>query len=144
MRLWVRNAAARRAGRGFLRRLALPALAGAALVPAAAAPTAQADGNALSVDSSLGMCGRAGDTVWCRIDAGFSGVPGADYYTASVKAPDGTVSEWGSVAPPVGQGSGSASIWTPANVGGSYTITVSAWSTDSGRALSTDAASPGP
>jgi hypothetical protein len=89
------------------------------------------------------MCGRSGDAVWCRIDASFSGVAGADYYTASVTAPDGTVPRWGSVAPPAGAGSGSASIWTPAGVRGSYELTVSAWSNGSGQPLSTDAASSG-
>jgi len=144
VRLWTSIEAARRAGRGFVRRLILSAVLVAAVALAAPLPASSAAERTLSVNASLGMCGHSGDAVWCRIDAGFSGVAGADYYTASVTAPDGTVSRWGSVAPPAGQGSGSASIWTPASVGGSYTITVSAWSNGSGRALSTDAASSGP
>jgi hypothetical protein len=115
-----------------------------ALATLCALPATGSAERTLSVDASLGMCGRGGENVWCRIDASFTGIAGADYYTASVTAPDGTVSEWGSVSPPAGQGSGSASIWTPANVSGNYSITVSAWSNDSGQALSTDAASPGP
>jgi hypothetical protein len=142
VRLSAPIAVARRAGRGLTRRLALPVALAAVLALFCALPASGA-GRTLSVDPSLGMCGRAGDAVWCRIDARFSGIPGADYYTASVTGPDGAASEWGSVSPPAGEGSGSASIWTPANVGGSYTITVSAWSSDSGQALSTDAASPG-
>jgi hypothetical protein len=143
VRLWVSIEAARRAGRGLVHRLVLPAVLAAAVALAAPLPASAAAGETLSVNSSLGMCGHSGDAVWCRIDASFSGVAGADYYTASVTAPDGTVSKWGSVAPPAGTGPGSASIWTPAGVGGSYTITVSAWSNDSGQALSTDAANSG-
>jgi hypothetical protein len=78
----------------------------------------------LSVSASLHRCGVAGGGVVCEIGASFSGVEGAEYYTASVIAPDGTVTDYGQVG---GAGAGSASLWVPYVGSGTYTVTVSAW-----------------
>ena len=83
--------------------------------------------SALSVSASLERCGVAGGGVVCEIGASYSGVEGAEYYTASVTAPDGTVTDYGEVG---GAGGGSASLWVPYVGSGTYSVTVSAWGYD--------------
>jgi hypothetical protein len=77
------------------------------------------------VIASLGGCGVAGEGIVCQIDVSFSGVEGADYYTASVTRADGSVQDLGTVGS--GEGGGSASVSVPYVGAGNYSVTVSAW-----------------
>ena len=58
----------------------------------------------------------------CRIDASFTGVAGADYYTAAVTAPNGSRQDFGVV------GAGATSVWARYGGNGVYTLTITAWS----------------
>ena len=89
---------------------------------AIALPTGTASGGSISVDASLGGCERSGGGAVCRIDASFTGVAGADYYTASVTAPNGARQDFGVVP------AGSARIWPQYRGNGVYTVTITAWS----------------
>jgi hypothetical protein len=75
----------------------------------------------LSVSASLDQCGVASTSVVCKFDASYNEVSGAEYYTASVTAPDGSVVDYGNVAP------GATSLWVPYVGNGTYTISISAW-----------------
>lgn len=102
--------------------LALAALvfaAGTAGVGAAPGPLPQA--GQLRAQASLDTCGKLGDTVVCKLDATYHQVQGAQYYTASVTRPDGTVVDEGAV------GAGAVSFWVPYVGNGTYTVRVSAW-----------------
>ena len=83
----------------------------------------------LDVQASLGGCGIADSAISCRIDIAFGSVPDAEYYTASVTGPDGSVVELGTVASG-GDGGGSTSASVPFSGNGEYTVTVSAWGYD--------------
>jgi hypothetical protein len=83
----------------------------------------------LDVQASLGGCGIADAAISCRIDIAFSHSPDAEYYTASVTAPDGSVLELGTIASGGGGGS-STSASVPFSGNGEYTVTVSAWGYD--------------
>jgi hypothetical protein len=116
------------------RALLYAALALAVPLPALALPGGSGAAD-LGVEASLGGCGLSGGSIACRIDASFNRVPDAEYYTASVTAANGTVTDLGTV--PGGGGSGTASIgaWVPYVGNGTYTVTVSAWGYDErGRA----------
>lgn len=76
---------------------------------------------ALSVSASLGGCGVAGPSVVCEIDASWGAVEGADYYTASVRSPNGSVVDYGQTS-----GSGAA-LWVPYAGAGTYSVSVAAW-----------------
>jgi hypothetical protein len=79
----------------------------------------------LSVSASLDGCGVLAAQVVCKIDASWNEVDGAKRYTASVTSPDGSVTDYGEVA-------GTAtSFWVPYVGNGTYSVTVSAWGTDS-------------
>jgi hypothetical protein len=113
---------------------------GAAGAQVAAAPRRQVfDGQlrptAIAVDASLGDCKPGGGGILCRIDASFSGVGGADYYTATVTGPDGAAQELGEIP------AGSASVWARYSRDGTYTITISAW--DQGRRVKRGSSSAG-
>jgi len=83
----------------------------------------------LDVQASLGGCGVADAAISCRIDIAFSDIPDAEYYTASVTAPDGSVLELGTIASG-GEGGASSSASVPFSGNGEYTVTVSAWGYD--------------
>jgi hypothetical protein len=51
-------------------------------------------------------------------------VEGAQYYTVSVTAPDGSVTDFGSV------GGGGTTLWVPYTGNGTYTVSVSAYGVD--------------
>jgi hypothetical protein len=78
----------------------------------------------LSVQASLDDCGVYESQIVCMIDTSFSQVEGADYYTASVSRPDGSVADFGAVNP------GGTSLWVPYVGNGSYTVEVSAYGDD--------------
>jgi hypothetical protein len=89
---------------------------------AIAIPSGTASGGGVRVDASLGGCERSGGGTVCRIDASFTGVAGADYYTAAVTAPNGSRQDFGVV------GAGATSVWARYGGNGVYTLTITAWS----------------
>jgi hypothetical protein len=109
------------------RRRALIYAALALAVPLPALALTGGSESGLSVSASLQRCGVGGSGVMCEIGASFGGVDGAEYYTATVTAPDGTVTDYGQVA---GAGAGSTSVWVPYVGSGTYTVTVTAWGYD--------------
>ena len=90
-------------------------------LPALALAGGGSSAGGLSVSASLDHCGVSTDSVVCQINANWTFVEGADRYTASVTAPDGSVTDYGDV------GGGSATLWVPYAGNGGYTVTVSAW-----------------
>jgi hypothetical protein len=99
------------------------ALALAIPLPALAV-TGDEGGSGLSVEASLAGCGVNGPRIVCEINTSFGSIEGADYYTASVAAPDGSVTDFGQVA---GAGGGGTSLWVPYVGNGTYSVTVTAW-----------------
>ena len=127
--------------RGHRRALVLAALALAVPLPALA--LTGSSGSGLAVSASLHGCGVASGSIVCGIDASFSGVPEARYITASVTAPDGTVTDFGTVAH---GSSGSATLWVPYVGSGTYSVSASAWGVEeSGKpeVIETDEATTG-
>ena len=107
------------------RLLLLAALALAAPVPAFALGLATNDAGTGSLDAqaSLDSCGLFENQIVCKIDAAYNKVSGATSYTASVTAPNGAVSDYGSV------GAGGTSLWVPYAGNGVYTVQIQAWGT---------------
>src|SRR4051794_7218668 len=107
------------------RLLLFAALALLVPVPAVAVELggAGSDGGSLDAQASLDSCGLFENQIVCKIDASYNEVGGASSYTASVTAPDGAVSDYGSV------GAGGASLWVPYVGNGTYTVEVQAWGT---------------
>jgi hypothetical protein len=135
------------------RLLLLAALALAAPVPAFAIGLASSDSGAGSLDAqaSLDSCGLFENQIVCKIDASYNDVAGATSYTASVSAPNGAVSDYGTV------GAGGTSFWVPYVGNGTYTVEIDAWGTppsadkepplvaqDKAGAGGTEAGHPGP
>lgn len=126
---------------GRRRAVILAALALAVPLPALA--LTGGSGSGLAVSASLNGCGVASGSIVCGIDASFSGVPEARYITASVTAPDGSVTDFGTVAR---GSSGSATLWVPYTGNGTYTVSASAWGVDDSgdpEVIETDEASAG-
>jgi hypothetical protein len=89
----------------------------------------------LDVQATQGSCGIGGGSITCRIEASFNRLADAEYYTASVTAPDGSVSDLGTVSEGGGTGRTSASLPVPYAGNGSYTVTITAYGYDErGRA----------
>lgn len=107
------------------RALILAALALAVPLPALA--LTGGSGSGLAVSASLNGCGVAGGSIVCGIDASFGGIAEARYITASVTAPDGSVTDFGTVAR---GSSGSTTLWVPYTGSGTYTVSASAWGVD--------------
>ena len=98
------------------------------VVLAVSIPAGTASGGSISVQASVGGCEPADEgTVACQIDTTFTGVAGADYYTASVTRPDGVTQSFGTVP------AGSASVWPTYSGDGVYTVTITAW--DDGKSV---------
>jgi hypothetical protein len=111
-------------------------------VPLPALGVSSGDAASLSVSASLDQCGVASTSVVCKFDASYNEVPGADYYTASVTGPDGSVVDYGNVP------GGATSLWVPYVGNGTYTISISAWGEPTGnnnkpKPIATDSASAG-
>lgn len=126
---------------GRRRALILAALALAVPLPALA--LTGGSGSGLAVSASLNGCGVAGGSIVCGIDTSFSGVAEARYITASVTAPDGSVTDFGTVAH---GSSGSATLWVPYTGNGTYTVSASAWGLDDAgepEVIETDEANAG-
>ena len=113
------------------------ALALALGVTAIAVPVhaGSASGGGIHVDASLGGCKPGDGGSVCNINATFTSVSGADYYTASVTGPHGATQSFGTVA------TGSASVWPRYSGNGAYTITITAW--DDGNRVRRGAAGAG-
>jgi hypothetical protein len=84
----------------------------------------------LDVQTSLNGCGIGGGAIACSLDASFNRLEDAEYYTASVTAPDGSVSDLGTVAEGGGEGRASATLSVSFAGNGEYTVTISAWGYD--------------
>ena len=81
----------------------------------------------IAVSVGLGDCGLAEAQIVCGLDASWSAVEDANYYTVSVTRADGSVVDYG-------QSTGTAmSVWVPYVGAGSYSVQVSAWGTPSGE-----------
>jgi len=83
----------------------------------------------LSVSASLDYCGVNPGGVTCKIDASWSGVADAERYTGTITLADGSVTDMGTVGS--GSGGGATSLWFPYAGNGVYTVTITAWGTDS-------------
>lgn len=105
--------------------LLIPLAALAALIPLRAFALSGEDSPAFEVSASLGGCGVDGERVLCRIEASFSGAPGAEYYTATVTRADGGVDDYGTVGS--GEGGGSTSLWVQYVGTGTYHVEITAW-----------------
>jgi hypothetical protein len=103
------------------RAILFAALALAAPVPAFALVGGSSGVGSLDAHASLDRCGVFQQQIVCKFDVSFNEIAGAERYTASVTAPDGSVSDYGSVGP------GGGSLWVPYAGDGSYTVTVDAW-----------------
>jgi hypothetical protein len=84
----------------------------------------------LEVRASLDGCGVTRDSIVCAIDASFNRLEQAEYYTAGVTAPDGSVTELGTVAEGGGSDDASSSLWVPYAGNGTYAVTITAWGYD--------------
>jgi hypothetical protein len=100
------------------------ALALAVPLPALAIASGTGGGGSLDVQASLAGCGVGGSAIVCRIDASFTSIDDAEYYTASVTAADGSVTDLGRVE------AGGASVSVPYTGNGTYTVTITAWGYD--------------
>lgn len=78
---------------------------------------------ALSVSTSLGSCGVIGDGLACQLNVSFNTLPNATSYTATVTSADGSVIDYGSVAP------AGTSIWAPYVGAGNYSVRITAYGT---------------
>jgi hypothetical protein len=107
------------------RRIRIAALAALALAVPLKAGAVDGEGAGLSVAASLDYCGVAQTSIVCKIDASWSDVEGAEYYTASVTLADGSVQDIGDLGD-----AGSTSLWVPYAGDGTYMVTISAWGTD--------------
>ena len=95
--------------------------------PSRSAASRHPPGRSLSVSASLDGCGLANAAIVCQIDASWSALEGADYYTVSVTRADGSVVD-------VGEAAGtSRSIFVPYVGPGTYSVQVSAWGTPPGE-----------
>src|SRR3954453_12193785 len=101
------------------------ALALAVPVPAFALGLGDSGPGTASLDAqaSLDSCGLFENQIICKIDASYNEVAGATSYTASAIAPNGAVSDYGSV------GAGGTSLWVPYAGNGTYTVEIQAWGT---------------
>lgn len=108
--------------RRFPARMKLWLLAIAVAAVAISIPAGSASGGGISVEASFGGCQPgSGDGIVCNVTATFTGVRGADYYTASVIAPNGATQNFGQVP------AGSASLWPRYSGNGTYTVRITAW-----------------
>ncbi len=89
-------------------------------------------GGTLSASASLAGCGVSETGVSCQIDVSWSGIDGAQRYTATATLADGSVRDLGTVG--VGSGGGATSIWVPYVGNGSYGVAITAWGNDDGDA----------
>jgi hypothetical protein len=96
-----------------------PALASAdkAMEPADAARGPAA----LEVSTALDSCGTLEDEVICKLDVSYNALPEAASYSAAVTRADGSVVDYGGVAP------GGTSLWVPYVGSGTYSIRVTAY-----------------
>ena len=108
--------------------MVLELLALAASTPALASadkamePTDAARGPAaLEVSTALDSCGTLADEVICKLDVSYNALPEAASYSAAVTRADGSVVDYGGVAP------GGTSLWVPYVGSGNYSVRVTAY-----------------
>ncbi len=93
-----------------------------------------AGGGTLTASASLGGCGVSQSGITCEIDVSWSGLEGADHYTATATLADGSVQDLGTVGG--GPGGGSTAVWVPYVGDGDYGISITAWGADEAKKLS--------
>jgi hypothetical protein len=76
---------------------------------------------ALEVSTSLDSCGTLGNKVVCKLDVAYNALPEADSYSATVTRADGSVVDYGGIAP------GGTSLWVPYVGSGTYSVRVTAY-----------------
>lgn len=77
----------------------------------------------IAVSVARGDCGLAETQIVCELDASWSAVEDADYYTVSVIRADGSVVDYGQST-----GTGT-SLWVPYVGAGTYSVQIDAWGT---------------
>jgi len=75
----------------------------------------------LAVSVTLDRCGIVGAEVLCKLDVTYDSVAGASSHTATVTRADGSVIDYGAIAP------GATSLWVGYAGDGSYAVEVSAY-----------------
>ncbi len=85
-------------------------------------------GGGLAVSASLDHCGFAETAITCQINVSWTGVEGAERYSAAVTLADGSVRDMGTIG--TGPSGGFSSIWVPYAGDGTYTVTITAWGSD--------------
>ncbi len=92
-----------------------------------------AGGGTLTASASLGGCGVSQSGITCEIDVSWSGLEGADHYTATATLADGSVQDLGTVG--AGPGGGSTAVWVPYVGNGDYGISITGWGADKAKEL---------
>ena len=113
---------------GRRRALLLALLALAAPLPALATsdqalePMTAARGPVpLAVSTSLDSCGVLESQIICKLDVSYNALPNATGYSATVTRADGSVVDYGGVAP------GGTSLWVPYVGAGGYSVRITAY-----------------
>ena len=75
----------------------------------------------LAVSTSLDSCGVLEDQIICKLDVSYNALPNATGYSATVTRADGSVVDYGGVAP------GGTSLWVPYVGAGGYSVRVTAY-----------------
>ena len=73
------------------------------------------------VSTALDSCGTLEDEVICKLDVSYNALPEAASYSAAVTRADGSVVDYGGVAP------GGTSLWVPYVGSGTYSVRVTAY-----------------
>lgn len=103
----------------------------ALLVPIQAGALKGSDGPggaALAVSASLDHCGVGDGGIVCRLNVSWTGIEGAERYSAAVTLADGSVRDMGTIG--TGPGGGFTTLWVPYAGDGTYSVTVTAWGSD--------------
>ena len=77
--------------------------------------------SAAGVSTALDSCGTLEDEVICKLDVSYNALPEAASYSAAVTRADGSVVDYGGVAP------GGTSLWVPYVGSGTYSVRVTAY-----------------
>lgn len=86
-----------------------------------------ADPVALSVEATLDGCGLAESRIVCTIDVSYGTVAAATSYSASVTAPNGSVTDHGEIDP------GQATLTVPYAGNGTYSVRITAYGDPPGQ-----------
>lgn len=87
-----------------------------------------AGGAALAVSATLDHCGVGESGIVCQLNVSWTGIEGAERYSAAVTLADGSVRDMGTIGS--GPGGGFTTLWVPYAGDGTYSVTVTAWGSD--------------